>query len=51
MSLLSNNKKGNNKQQPGNNKNNNNNSKFIKPTSKSPNVAKKVRSSGVNRGS
>ncbi len=52
MSILNNNKKGNTKQQ-GNNKNanNSNNSKFIKPSSKSPNVTKKVRSTGANRGS
>lgn len=51
MSLLNNNKKGNEKQK-GNNKNvNSNNSKFIKSSSKSPNVTKKVRSTGANRGS
>ncbi len=52
MSLLNNNKKGSNKQS-GNNKNSNNgSSKFIKPSSvKAPNVPKKVRSTGANRGS
>jgi hypothetical protein len=52
MSLLGNsNKKGKGKQ-PANTKNQaNNNSKFIKPSSKSPNVTKKVRSTGANRGS
>jgi hypothetical protein len=52
MSILNNNnKKGGNKQQ-GNNKNTGNTgSKFLKPTSKSQNVTKKVRSTGANRGS
>lgn len=51
MSLLNNNKKGASKQAGNNKTNNNNNSKFIKPTSKSPSVPKKVRSTGANRGS
>lgn len=51
MSILNNNKKGNNKS--GSNQKNSatNNSKFIKSSSKSPNVTKKVRSTGANRGS
>lgn len=51
MSILNNNKKGNNKQQGNNKTANNNSSKFIKSSSKSPNVTKKVRSTGANRGS
>jgi hypothetical protein len=52
MSLLGNNKKGS-KKQTGNAKGTTSggNSKFIKPTSKGPNVQKKVRSTGANRGS
>lgn len=53
MSILNNNnnKKGANKQSGNNSKNAAANSKFIKPSSKSPNVSKKVRSTGANRGS
>jgi len=51
MSILNNNKKSNSKQQGNNKSAANNNSKFIKPSSKSPGVAKKVRSTGANRGS
>jgi hypothetical protein len=53
MSILNNNKKGNSKSGGSNQKNNNasGNSKFIKSSSKSPNVTKKVRSTGANRGS
>jgi hypothetical protein len=52
MSILNNNnKKGNNKQAGNNQKNTAGNSKFIKSSSKSPNVTKKVRSTGANRGS
>jgi hypothetical protein len=51
MSILNNNKKTNSKQQGANKNTANNNSKFIKPSSKSPNVTKKVRSTGANRGS
>jgi hypothetical protein len=51
MSILNNNKKQNDKQQGSNKNTNNNSSKFIKPSSKSPGVAKKVRSTGANRGS
>lgn len=52
MSILNNNnKKGNNKQQGSNKNANTGGSKFLKPSSKSPNVTKKVRSTGANRGS
>ena len=54
MSLLSNNKKGDNKKNNNNPKNGANGSKFIKgasSASKPANVAKKVRSTGANRGS
>jgi hypothetical protein len=53
MALPVNDKKGNNKQK-GTNKSNAGNSKFIKSASasaKSPNVAKKIRGTGANRGS
>jgi hypothetical protein len=51
MSILNNNnKKGTNKQADKAQKNNAS-SKFIKSSSKSPNVTKKVRSTGANRGS
>lgn len=52
MSLLGNNNKKGSKKQAGNAKGTTSgNSKFIKPTSKGPNVQKKVRSTGANRGS
>ena len=52
MSLLGNNNKKGSKKQAGNAKGTaSGNSKFIKPTSKGPNVQKKVRSTGANRGS
>jgi hypothetical protein len=52
MSILNNNNKKANQKQSGNNqKNAGSSSKFIKGASKSPNVAKKVRSTGANRGS
>ena len=51
MSILNNNKKNNSKQSGNNQKNTAGNSKFIKGSSKSPNVTKKVRSTGANRGS
>ncbi len=52
MSILNNNnKKGTNKQQGSNKNASNSGSKFLKPSSKSPNVTKKVRSTGANRGS
>lgn len=51
MSILNNNKKGGNKQSGNKQTNNANNSKFIKGSSKSQNVTKKVRSTGANRGS
>jgi len=51
MSILNNNKKGNNKQAGNNQKNNAGSSKFIKTNAKSQGAAKKVRSTGANRGS
>ena len=51
MSILNNNKKGNNKAAGNNQKNAAGNSKFIKTSSKSQVAAKKVRSTGANRGS
>ena len=51
MSLLSNNKKSDNKKTNNNPKNGGNGSKFIKGASKPANAAKKVRSTGANRGS
>lgn len=51
MSILNNNKKGNNKQKDNTKNAANGSSKFIKSSSKSPNVTKKVRSTGANRGS
>ncbi|MBB1283948.1 hypothetical protein HRH25_06150 [Flavisolibacter sp. BT320] len=53
MSILNNNNKKSNSKQQGANKNAaGNNSKFIKSaSSKTPNVTKKVRSTGANRGS
>jgi hypothetical protein len=52
MSILNNNnKKGDSKKSGNNQKNTSGNSKFIKSSSKSPNVTKKVRSTGANRGS
>jgi hypothetical protein len=52
MSILNNNKKTNSKQQGSNKNTASNNSKFIKSaSSKAPNVAKKTRSTGANRGS
>ncbi len=51
MSLLNNNNKKGNDKQKGNKNLNGNSSKFIKTSSKSPNVTKKVRSTGANRGS
>lgn len=51
MSILNNNKKGDKKQSGNNLKNAAGNSKFIKGSSKSQNVTKKVRSTGANRGS
>ena len=50
MGLPVNNKKAGSKQS-GSNKNSGGNSKFIKTNSKSPNVTKKIRSTGANRGS
>ncbi len=50
MALPVNDKKNNNKKS-GSNKTNAGNSKFIKTSSKSANVTKKIRGTGANRGS